>query len=88
MKDEPIMVQRLMIDDSMFVPTPTLLSDVLHFNFSVLLASLDCLTCIGMYSMCRHKQPSEYSSAQASADEFKHLGTSSNDSTLISAEKV
>lgn len=65
MKDEQITVQRLMIDDSMFVPTPTLLSDVLRVNFLVLLASLPCLTCIGEYSMSRHKQTSEYSCAQS-----------------------
>lgn len=65
MRDEQITVQRLMIDDSMFLPTPTLLSDVLHFNFLVLYASLDCLTFIGVYSMCRHKQPSEWGSVVA-----------------------
>lgn len=86
MKDEQITVQRLMIDDSMFVPTPTLLSDVLRVNFLVLLASLHCLTCIRKYSMSRHKQPPEYSSAQASADEFKHLGASSNNSTIFAEQ--
>lgn len=88
MKDEQITVPRLMIDDSMFVPTPTLLSDVLCFNFLVIFASVDCLTCIGVYSMCRHKQPSENSSAQASVDELKYLCAQSNDLTDVNCHKV